>query len=50
MVSPLEWTEQDRLNRFTYTIQEEVHVLSPADTAAYLLQSVYAPFSALDQE
>lgn len=50
MVSPLEWAEQDGLSRFTYTIQEKVHVLSPADAAAYLLQSVYAPFSALDQE
>lgn len=48
-VSPLEWTNQDGLSRFTYTIQEEVHILS-ADAAAYLLQSVYAPFSALDQE
>ncbi|MFN8495588.1 MAG: JAB domain-containing protein [Caldilineaceae bacterium] len=49
-INPAEWTEQDGLSRFTYAIQEEIRILSPADAATYLLQSVYAPFEAMDQE
>lgn len=41
---------EEHLGRFVRVVKEEIVVRSPIDAAQYLLQHIYAPFEAFDQE
>lgn len=43
-------TREENLGRFVRVVKDEVIARSPVDVAQYLLQHVYTPFEAFDQE